>query len=154
MTEIVVTGCSDRNIDGTFKRTHKQWSLNNFNDGWVDSKGRFRVYYPLHPRASKLGYILREIVAYEAYYNISVPLNMEIHHKDGNKVNDSKENLEMESHSEHKLIHSRLNGNRIKKKCEVCNKEFEIIMARIRDREYNRGRFCSQLCYHIYRRNK
>jgi len=51
----VVTGGA-RGRDGKFERVHQRWSLDNFDDGYVDGDGRFRVYLPEHPRAAKNGY--------------------------------------------------------------------------------------------------
>lgn len=76
------------------KRIHQPWSLNNFDDGYI-TQGRFRVYLPDHPRAASRGYVLRSIVAYEAYYGVKVTWEMNVHHIDGDKLNDSKENLEL-----------------------------------------------------------
>ena len=76
------------------KRIHHPWSLENFNDGYI-TQGRFRVYLPDHPRAVSRGYVLRSIVAYEAYHGVEVTWGLNVHHIDGNKLNDSAENLEL-----------------------------------------------------------
>ena len=36
---------------GRFLRTIQQWSPENMNDGYVDNRGRFRVFYPNHNRS-------------------------------------------------------------------------------------------------------
>lgn len=127
-----------------FKRKHKIWSLDNFNDGYIDSNNRFRVYYPDHPRAEKkLGYILREIVAYEAYNGILVPSHLEVHHIDGNTLNDSKENLILLTKSQHRIAHQ---WNKVSRICLTCGKTFDIDNWRLKDK--SRGKYCSQQCYH------
>jgi len=130
--------------DGKYKRIRKEWSIENFNDGYVDNKGRFRVYKPSHKRAYKGGYILRSIVAYEAYNNIEVEKFMDIHHKDHNKLNDSKDNLELIEHSKHTILHKTKPELLIKKICKGCNITFKILPYRERA---GRGIYCSSTCY-------
>jgi hypothetical protein len=89
------------------------FSLDNFSDGFIGQDGRFRVYFSGHPRAHK-GYIKRSIAAYELYHNIEVPRDKVIHHVDGNRLNDSKENLQLLKMSEH----SRLENEKKKKRPE------------------------------------
>ncbi len=138
----------ERNSDGTFRRTRKPFSLDNFDDGYVDSRGRFRVWLPDHPRAYEGGYILRAIVAYEAYHKIVVSADMDIHHKDGDRLNDSKENLEMMPHGKHTIHHCRVPEAHIIRVCQQCKKEFTIERWRLKDP--SRGRFCSIKCYYAY----
>ena len=137
----------ERNIDGTFKRIRTPFSLDNFNDGYIDADGRKRVFMPNHPRASKEGYILRAIVAYELYHNVSVPKNMVIHHIDGNRLNDSEDNLIMMLFGQHTSFHnkSRKNASLTPRQCKQCKKEFLINKWRLKD--LTRGQFCSQKCY-------
>jgi len=145
---------------GRFKRLHYEWSLDNFDDGFsvnLRGKKRFKVYKPNHPRANLMGHMLRSIVAYEAYHDIEVPLNMEIHHKDGNTLNDNKENLVLLSNSEHQRIHAIERGSLIKHICEHCGKPFYIQKYRLKDLSSGikkRGRFCSQKCYHEHPRTE
>ena len=152
MKHALVTGGAEKSeIDGQFIRKHNQWSLKNFNDGYVDGKGRFRVYFPDHPRADpNEGYVLREIVAYEAYHLGSVvPLSMEVHHKDENILNDTKDNLELLTKREHRLEHARRNGQRPERVCKQCGKTFEINKWRLKNKKENRGTYCSQECYKL-----
>ena len=90
---------------GWFKRKIQPWSLNSFNDGLITSKGRFKVYCPKHIRADHRGYVYRSIVAYETYHNTNVSPDYVVHHKDKNKLNDSKENLELMGFGEHTSFH-------------------------------------------------
>jgi len=146
-----------RNPDGTFQSVHKHWSLENFVDGFVSAKGRFWVYFPDHPRAFHQGYIFRSIVAYEAYHGILVPKDMNIHHINGNKLDDSKENLEMLSHSEHSILSNPTGRKYETRVCENCDKEFEILAHRLHDfsgGSKRRGVFCSQKCYHEHPRSE
>lgn len=133
-----------RNSNGTFKRTLEPFSLENFNDGWVDSDGRFRVYFPNHSRADIHGHVLRAIVAYEAYHQITVPIDKDIHHKNGNRLDDSAQNLELLGHKEHAHLSNQARIIDIEKKCKNCGAKFYIKPWRLRD--CNRGKFCSRKC--------
>ncbi len=146
----------EHDSNGDFKRTHQIWSLENFNDGYIDNKGRFRVWVPNHPRAYEEGYILRSIIAFETYHNIVVPDGMDIHHLDGNRLNDSKGNLAMLPHGFHSHISNEINrklGN-VERTCECCGRVFTIKKHRMKDTASRRGRFCSQSCYHAFPRSE
>ena len=151
---VLVTGGAEkkRNPNGTFKQTRTPFSLANFNDGYIDNRGRFRVWMPNHHRAYSEGYVLRSIVAYEFYYGIPVPDNMDIHHKDGNRLNDSKKNLMMITHGQHTSLHNELRRRRsdVAKICKHCSEEFIIKRWRLKDP--SRGQYCSQKCFHKHRK--
>ncbi len=139
-----------RDNTGTFIRTHKRFSLDNFDDGWIDNKGRFRVWLPEHQRAYEGGYILRSRIAYELYHDIEVLPEYDIHHKNGNKLDDSKKNLEMMSHSKHTSLTNAPRNRDLCRYCNYCGNEFMI--SRHRLRESGRGRYCSQQCYRTSRK--
>jgi len=130
-----------RDNKGRFVRTRKVWSLDNFNDGYIGPKGRFMIYLPSHSRANSEGYVLREIAAYEVYNKTIVPKNMQVHHKDENRLNDTKDNLQLVTGSEHQKIHARLNGERFMKTCKnsKCRKPFETT-------RWRKSIFCSRYC--------
>lgn len=129
-------------ITGKFERTRSPWSLANFDDGYVDANGRMRVYKPGHPRSSNMGYVMRSIVAFESYHGVLVSINFNIHHKDYNRLNDSKENLEIIEHAEHTRRHKTKAS--IKLICTFCKKDFLLKQCRI---NAGRGKYCSQACY-------
>lgn len=151
MMKVLISGATSRNPDGTFKRVRKQFSLDNFNDGYVDADGRFRVWMPDNPRSYKEGYILRSIAAYELYHNIQVPFDYDIHHIDGNRLNDSKNNLELVNHKVHGINHNiqKKANAQITRKCLTCGNEFSFARFRLRDHP---KKFCSFRCYNVYRR--
>ncbi len=141
-------GMEARDERGRFKRTRTPFSLENFNEGYVDVNGRFKVWTLENPRSNKNGYTFRSIVAYTLYHDTPVPEEYDIHHKDENRLNDSKENLEMLPHGEHTALHRRMPEiNRI---CKHCKKEFLIKKWRLKDPK--RGQYCSQKCYHSHKR--
>ena len=134
---------STRGSDGQYVRTHQHWSLEHFDDGYVDATGRMRVYFPGHPRASRGGYVLRAIVVYEAYHAEPVTTEFNIHHKDTNRLNDSKDNLVKLTHERHSSLHHP--RQRVQRVCKTCHGTFEIKPYRLK--ETGRGSYCSHTCY-------
>ena len=111
-----------RDSNGKFIRVNHIWTPKNMDNGYVDANGRYRVYLPTHHRASSGGYVLRAIVHYEHYNNEKVGIEWDIHHKDKNRLNDSKDNLEKIDHIEHcKLHNQKVMAKRI---CVICKKGF------------------------------
>lgn len=141
---------------GRFVRKYRNWDLKYFDEGYVNSNGRFIVLCPDHPRASKSGWVFRSIVAYETYHNIKVTKEYDIHHKDGNKLNDSKGNLIKIKHGKHSRLHNvgidrRECNKHLRKgkylKCESCGIFFyrpQWVMNHNRSKRV----FCSTECYH------
>lgn len=133
-----------QNAKGQFARKHQVWSLGNFEDGYADAQGRFRVYLPDHPRSCKtLGYIFRSIAAYEAYHGISVPPEMDVHHKDHDRLNDSIENLEMIDHLVHARAHAEARKVSTVCVCERCSNSFVMPQWKV---NAGKGRFCNWSC--------
>lgn len=69
------------------------------------SKGRIGVYVPEHPKANNRGYVLRYRYRMEQKLGRLLLPDEHVHHKDGNKLNDSEDNLEVLSRSEHTKEH-------------------------------------------------
>ncbi len=137
----------DRDSIGRVVRRHDVWSLDDFDDGYIDAKGRFRVYYPNHIGSSTNGYILRSIVAYEIYNNDNVTILDNVHHLDENRLNDSKENLTKIKHVKHSELHNKkriINEIRI---CKNCGNEFIT-------KRYRKTRYCSINCYYLIPKSK
>ena len=141
---------------GKFISKYEKWSLDNFEEGYIDSSGRFIVVKPGHPRADSAGQIKRSIVAYEAYYNESVPIGYVVHHKDLNGLNDSKDNLIRMKNGEHTRFHwlgkSRKGQNDYLKtgknlRCPTCGNSFYRAKWELKLVNY-----CSKPCW--YHRNK
>jgi hypothetical protein len=138
---------------GCFTKKHKHWSLENFNEGYVRSKdNRFFVYFPGHPRSSASGFVLRSIVAYEAYHNDTVSMEYNIHHKDGDRLNDTKENLQKFTHREHSILHNKEKKNGETYACCVCGSSFYVPAWRVNDRVRHMNKrytpkYCSKDCY-------
>ena len=127
-------------ITGQFTRTIRKWSLENFNEGFIQGN-RFFVYSPDHHHSNNLGYVLRSIIAYETYNNDIVTKDFCIHHKDKNKLNDLKENLQKLQFGEHTRLHCE--KPKVECVCIICNKKFYLHQWRINQ---GRGKYCSSGC--------
>lgn len=156
LAPIVLTMNRPHKPNGDFARVHEQWSLENFDDGYVDAYGRFRVYFPSHPTAYKEGYVLRARVAFEAYHNLAIPDGMDIHHIDENRLNDSKENLALVPHGIHSGISNQGKGHpSMTFICKCCGTKFELEWGRVNSKNgHRRGKYCSQKCYQKSRKKQ
>ena len=133
---------------GKYVRTIKLWSPRNWNNGYVDNRGRFRVYRPDCPRAYQEGYALRTHVVWWLHYGECHPIGTNIHHRDENKLNDHIKNLELKTHSQHSIDHNKKSG--VSFTCLSCSRLFNLPEWKVRQRtkEGTVPKFCSQLCYH------
>lgn len=142
-----------RDMNGKFTRVRMKWDGSDWNDGYINNKGRFMVYRPDCPRAYKGlgGYALRTHVVWWLQTGKSHRKDEDIHHKDENKLNDVFCNLEVLRHGKHAAFHRQLAP--INRKCRNCKKDFSIPRSRGKER-IRATRFCSQECYHAYPRAK
>lgn len=147
--EILLLNITPKKKDelGRFMRIHQPFSLNNFDDGYIDVYGRFKIYLPNHHRSDRSGYTFRSIVAYELYHNCIVFTDMVVHHKNEDKLDDSKENLELIEFGKHTTLHNkpRVEASNVERICEVCKEIFVIKRWRLKDP--SRGKFCSRECW-------
>ena len=128
-----------RDGKGRFKRERTTpWNPETWDDGYVDNRGRFRVYRPDFPGAYEGGYALRAHVVWWLAHTERHPHGTELHHKNENKCDDRLENLEPLTNSEHQLEHR---GTRVN--CAGCGIEFWRAPHRAR---YSRS-FCTNECY-------
>lgn len=103
---------------------------NKLNDEYYDVIREFvsrvyltkKGYYRGYDKRIKKFKLLHNLI-YEYYYG-AIPKDMQIHHKDGNKLNNRIENLQLVTPIEHKRIHSGcfLENNVWYKKCGKCKK--------------------------------
>lgn len=117
-------------------------------------KGQYIVAYaPDHPNAVQGGVLEHRLVV---EHQLGRPLDRGevIHHIDGNKHNNSPENLRVMSQSEHARLHDSLAGRRYRRPpvtvnlcCEWCGDWF--VVTRTRD---GSRRFCGKDHYMAYRR--
>ena len=99
----------------------EQYKRRKRHDGYISLR------IPDHPNADSGGYVLEHRYVMEQHLGRYLSSTEIVHHKDGNKSNNSIENLELLDN----LDHSRLLGNNSKKhfvrlKCPICGKIFVI----------------------------
>jgi hypothetical protein len=75
----------------------------------------------------------------------------DVHHKDGNPLNNELDNLEIISKSQHTIEHNRRYAGDIEVVCAYCKKIFVLTIAQQKKRKQNAkngspGPFCSKSC--------
>lgn len=132
--------------DGRYVRTRKEWTPKNWDNGYKDSRGRVRVYFPRGSKSWSSGYTFRYNAVWE-WYRGSIPTGKEVHHKDGDILNDKLENLILLTHEQHAHHHNRKLWRTFI--CTQCGQFFQ------KDGTHGaRGyKFCSQKCYQKQRGN-
>lgn len=83
---------------------NKRGKISNSGYGYITEKGYRRIW-----DVNKKRYRMEHNIVWERYYG-EIPNGKQIHHKDGNKLNNNITNLELVSPLEHKREHS---------KCEI-----------------------------------
>ena len=141
-----------RNTAGKFIQTRDEWTVESWNDGYIDNRGRFRVYCPSCPRAYSNGYALRAHVVWWLAKGRVHPRETVLHHKNEDKLDDELSNLQVKRHGKHTADHHRKAG--VTHKCSHCRKKFVVPAWRVRQRkrEGSEIRFCGQTCYHEHKR--
>lgn len=137
-----------RDANGKFVRTRQVWTPERWNDGHLDSKGKFRVYRPDYPRVHNNGYAFRAHIVWWLKHDEHVPDGYVIHHKNGIKDDDRLENLELMEHGEHTILHHKKHG--VDCVCEACGEPFPVPKWRVNQRIRERGsgpKYCSLRCY-------
>lgn len=134
-----------RDNKGTFKRIREPWTPDKWDDGYVDNRGRFRVYRPDYPRHYAEGYALRYHVVWWLKTGSVHPSGTALHHKDGVKTNDRFENLELMDHAKHSLEHNP--PRPIYRACARCGTLFEIQHRDMKRRATMK--YCSYQCYNL-----
>lgn len=133
---------------GRFVRSINLWDGTIWDDGYINSRGRFIVYRPDYPRAYAEGYALRAHVVWWLEYGEVHLKGTNLHHVDGDRLNDKIFNLELKKHGEHTRHHCVKEG--VKFVCVICEKVFTVPAWRVRQRKKEgfKIQFCSQKCCH------
>jgi len=132
--------------DGRFLRIRKVWDGSDWDDGYLDVKGKFRVYRPDCPRSYSGGYAFRAHVVWWLK-NGAHPRGTVLHHVNEVKTDDRLENLQVLETGEHTRMHCR---KIIWLICEQCGCGF----TKDNDHPERQSRFCSQKCYHLHPRKE
>ena len=136
-----------RKANGQFPRLHQHWDASRWDDGYIDNKGRFRVYRPDCPRAFGDGYALRAHVVWWLAKEHTHPPGTVLHHRNQDRLDDRIENLDVVGHGDHTRLHHKEPTPVFC--CARCQKLFET------RKKYDRViRFCSQRCYHRHPRSQ
>lgn len=104
---------------------------------------------PDHPKANKFGYVLLHRVLMENSLGRLLKPNEVVHHKDGNKHNNTLSNLEVMSSKEHNILHSSKGRNVVELVCPECGKVFFREQRQIKK---SSNTFCSRSCNGKYQR--
>ncbi len=87
--------------------------------------GYYFIKWPEHYRANKQGYVKKADMVLEAKLNRKLELNEIAHHINGNKLDDSYENLEVMDNLEHTRMHHEQRKKRENEyTCKVCGNGF------------------------------
>lgn len=79
-----------------------------------------------HPNASKHGYVLHHRIVMENHLGRILNSTEVVHHKNGNKKDNSLANLELMLHEEHARLHAKEQGRQmIELKCPQCGSLFK-----------------------------
>lgn len=129
------------------RRKRPVWDGSIWDDGYIDSGGRFRVYCPDCPRAYfGQGYALRTHVVWWLEHGECHPSGTVLHHRNENKLDDALDNLEMMPHADHTSLHRSKPG--VELICARCGEFFCTPAWRVRSRAKRGGmvKFCSNEC--------
>lgn len=73
--------------------------------------------------------------------------NEQVHHKNGNKLDDRIENLEVIDILDHRILHANLSKGKPNVYCKNCNKHYHVRLAKLKNAK---ARFCKRSCYVEY----
>ena len=79
----------------------------NWKGGKTISNGYYRIKMPNHPFANPQGYVYEHRLIMADLVGTENMIGMEVHHKDGNKLNNDPNNLELMDKSIHRSLHNR-----------------------------------------------
>ena len=104
---------------------------------------------PDHPNATKNGYVLMHRVVVENRLGRLLSKSEIVHHKDHDKKNNSIENLEVLTQSEHARLHR--NEHPMKLHEFVCPECGKVFSKKYHPSEYRKyGVFCSRHCSGVF----
>ena len=131
---------TERNANGTFAKTRtKSWSQEDWDDGWIDRKGKFHVYRPDYPNCSASGWAFRYHIVWWLVTGQVVRHPLALHHINHQPLDDYFENLQLMQAGDHTSHHSK--KPLVEKECQTCG----VIFARPAWKA-KKQRWCSIVC--------
>ena len=73
----------------------------------IEMGGYIYEFFPSHPNCNAWGYLPQHRLVAEGYLGRILDRKEVVHHKDGNRLNNSPENLEVMTQNEHQKLHAR-----------------------------------------------
>lgn len=142
--KIGLVGAPVRPIEG--RTTNRVYGCGPDSTSWkggrrISSAGYVEIRAEYHHRLRGNGYVYEHILVVEE--NIGRQLKQEeiVHHIDGNKTNNSFENLAVMSQAEHASLHHSTGRTMTELKCPICGNVFITVLAQ------SKGRItCSRKC--------
>jgi hypothetical protein len=134
-----------------FKKGHS--SREQYHHNWkggttITNYGYRRVRSPAHPKADKDGYVLEHILVMEQKLGRYLQSHEIVHHKDGNRLNNSKDNLELMTRAQHTSHHRYYKTLDIhKRECVRCKRGSDKIKPDRWYRTENKDEFLCVYCY-------
>lgn len=91
----------------------------------IKNNGYYYIHLPTHPRAVKRPYIAEHVLIMEKHIGRYLKDGEVVHHIDCNRLNNSIENLQLMTQSEHCALHQALKPVKmVEVKCSFCEKCF------------------------------
>ena len=82
--------------------------VDSYHSGYITTwNGYLKVKQPEHPAADRRGYVMEQVLVAEAKIGRFLTLEECVHHKDGNKKNNTPENVEVMLLKEHASLHAK-----------------------------------------------
>ena len=110
--------------------------------------GYILEYYPGHPNAKPDGYVYQHRLVMERHIGRYLNSNEIVHHKNGNKQDNTIENLELTTQAIHAKEHSykRYKTQIIQIQCKTCGDKFNVSSNILKRRKRF---YCSDKCSNI-----
>lgn len=108
--------------------------------------GKYRaIFCPTHPRAWPNGYLYVHIIVAELKIGRLLANGEVVHHMDHNKKNNSPENIEVLSASDHSRVHARPK-TMLELTCAACNRRFKRRLGNEARKKGYKHNYCSRTC--------